>query len=313
MDWLFDNPLADMHGTQFLFLYAVFAGIVVIAAVFFVDMQDMTGAMAPPPTPRDPDAYELAYLRGGANEVIRTAIYALRQKRLIEIVEKESRIKATGVAPGAFEITRLEQRVYEAILPAPLISELFKGPNLRDDVESLCGAYRQSLAPQQLLTPPEVKRAAQYAWPIGIGLLVAAAGYKIIAAILHGRSNLGFLFMETAAACFILYWLVRKTTSGNASKRGKAWLSQIQLAYAGHVASAFGGGAVDRSAGGAALGASALFLVGLFGFGILKGTPDAALAQQFAASQSGGDGGGGCGGGDGGGGGGCGGCGGGGD
>ena len=248
MDWLFDNPLADMHGTQFLFLYAVFAGIVIIAAVFFVDMQDMTGAMAPPPTPRDPDAYELAYLRGGANEVIRTAIYALRQKRLIEIVEKERRIKATGVAPGAFEITRLEQRVYEAILPAPLISELFKGPNLRDDVESLCGAYRQSLAPQQLLTPPEVKRAAQYALPIGIGLLVAAAGYKIIAAILHGRSNLVFLFIETAAACFLLYWLVRNTTSGNASKRGKAWLSQIQLAYAGHVASAFGGGAVIGAA-----------------------------------------------------------------
>jgi uncharacterized protein (TIGR04222 family) len=313
MDWLFDNPLADLPGPQFLFLYAVFAGIVIIAAVFFVDMQDTTGALASPPIPQDPDPYELAYLRGGVNEVIRTAIYALRQQRLIEIIEK-GRIRATGAAPGGFELTRLERRVFEAIAPAPLIAELFKGQNLRDDVERLCAAYRQRLAPQQLLTPPEVQRAARYALPIGIGLLVAAAAYKIFAAILHGRSNLAFLFMEAAAACFLVYWLVRKTSSGNASKRGKAWLTQIQLAYSRHVASAFGGGAANRDAAATALGASALFMVGLFGFSILKGTPDAALAQQFAASQSGGgDGGGGCGGGDGGGGGGCGGCGGGGD
>jgi uncharacterized protein (TIGR04222 family) len=303
MDWLFDNPLADMVGPQFLFLYAVIAGIVVIAAVFFVDMQDMTGGMAPPPTPRAADPYELAYLRGGANEVIRTAIYALRQKRLIEVIEK-GRIRATGVSPGTHELTRLEQRVHEAILPAPLISQLFKGP--QDDVERLCAAYRQRLSTQRLLTPPEVRRAGRYALAVGIGLLVALAAYKALAAVMHGRSNLGFLVVETVAACFVLIWLIRKSTSGNASKRGKALLSQIQLAYSDHAAAAFGGGAADRNAG-AALGASALFMVGLFGFDILKGTPDAALAQQFAASRSG-DGGGGCGGGDGGGGGGCGGC-----
>jgi uncharacterized protein (TIGR04222 family) len=309
MDWLFDNSLADLHGPQFLFLYAVFAGILVIAAVFFVDMQDRTGGMAPPPTPSDADPYELAFLRGGANEVIRTAIYALRQKGLIEIVEK-GRIKATGVDPGSFELTRLERRVCEAILPAPLISQLFK--NLPEYVDRLCAPYRLRLSAEQLLSPPEVRRAAHYALAVGIGLLVALAAYKIAAAVMHGRSNLGFLIIETAASCFVLYWLVQRTASGNASKRGKALLSQIQLAYSGHAAAAFGG-AADRNAG-AALGASALFMVGLFGFGILKGTPDAALAQQFAASRSG-DGGGGCGsgGGCGGGGGGCGGCGGGGD
>jgi uncharacterized protein (TIGR04222 family) len=305
MDWLFDNSLADLHGPQFLFLYAVFAGILVIAAVFFVDMQDRTGGMAPPPTPRDADPYELAYLRGGANEVIRTAIYALRQKHLIEIAEK-GRIKVTGVGPGSLELTRLERRVYEAILPAPLISQLFK--TLPENVDRLCAPYRQRLSAEQLLSPPEVKRAAHNALAVGIGLLVALAAYKIAAAVMHGRSNLGFLIIETVASCFVLYGLIQRTASGNASKRGKALLSQIQLAYSGHAAAAFGGGAADRNSG-AALGASALFMVGLFGFGILKGTPDAALAQQFAASRSG-DGGGGCGssGGCGGGGGGCGGC-----
>jgi uncharacterized protein (TIGR04222 family) len=305
MGWLFDNSLADMYGPNFLFLYAVFAGLVIIGAVFFVDIQDMTGGAAPPPTPRDIDPYELAYLRGGANDVIRTAIYALRQKRLIEIVE-QARIRATGASPGSFEITAIERRVFEAISPAPQIAQLFKTEGLRSGVESLCAAYRQRLSAQQLLTPPEVRRAGRYALGGGFVLLIALAGYKIVAALLHGRSNLGFLFMETAVACFLLYWLVQRIGSGNASKRGKAWLSQIQLAYSGHAATAFGGTA-DRAAAGAALA-----LVALFGFSILKGTPDAALAQQFA-SRSGSDsdgGGGGCGGG---GGGGCGGCGGGGD
>jgi uncharacterized protein (TIGR04222 family) len=304
MGWLLDNALADMPGTSLLMFYGIAACIVLIGAYFFIDMQDMTDDMPPPATPSEMDPYELAYLRGGVNEAIRTAIYALRRQRLIEI--DKGRIRPAGA--GGQGLDEIDARVFDAIRSAPKIGQLFKNRDLRGEVESLSGGYRRRLSAQQLLAPPERRRAGYFALGVGAGLLLALAGYKFWAAMMHGRSNIGFLFMEAVASCVLLYWIFDKTTSGGASKRGKAFLSQVQLAYSGRVGAAFGG-----EAGRAAMGGSALFMVGLFGFGILKDTPDAALAQQFArASQSGSDGGGGCGGGDGGGGG-CGGCGGGGD
>jgi uncharacterized protein (TIGR04222 family) len=303
MDWWLSNPLAEMRGPEFLMFYGVFAALVVIFAYFFIDMQDMTGAMTPPPTPADIDAYELAYLRGGVNEVIRTAIYSLKQQRLVEIIEKGG-LRATGERAGLRAITDIEDRVLAAIRPAPTIAALFKDKNLKSNIEAACERYRRRLSAQQLLAPPEKRRAGHYALAVGLGLLVALAAYKLGLAIQHHRSNVGLLCVEAGGACMILLFLFTKTTSATASKRGKAFLAQTQLAYAPAASSAFNTRTAALSAG----TGSALFMVGLFGFSILNGTSDAALAQEFArASQSGGDGGGGCGGGDGGGGG-CGGC-----
>jgi len=184
---------------------------------------------------------------------------------------------------------------------------LFKARDLREALQRLCGAYQQRLSGQQLLAPPEALRAAVVSLAVGVILLIALAGYKIAAANAHGRSNIGFLVAEAAAACILLVWIFQRTARRVASKRGKAFLAQAQLAYAGQASALLG-----RAGDGGAAAASALLLVGLFGFDILKGAPDAAFARAFAQSSgSGGDGGGGCGGGDGGGG--CGGCGGGGE
>src|ERR1700676_634153 len=111
MGWLLDNPLADMRGTDFLVFYAIAAGIVLTGAYFFIAVRDVTGAQRPPATPSVIDPYELAYLRGGANEVIRTAVYALRQKGLIEVEKR--RLRASGFT--AQDLTGIERRVYQAI------------------------------------------------------------------------------------------------------------------------------------------------------------------------------------------------------
>ncbi|WP_174247448.1 TIGR04222 domain-containing membrane protein [Methylocapsa sp. S129] len=301
MGWLLDNSLADMRGPDFLMFYGIFACVVLIGAYFYLETRDTTGGMTPPPTPRDIDPYELSYLRGGINEIIRTVIYALRQKGLIAF--EKGRIQASGVS--AQELAPIERLVFDAVSPAPKIAALFADRDLRNALERLCGAAKQRLSAQQLLAPPEIRRAGYFALAIAGGLLVAFAAYKAWAAIMHGRSNLGFLFIETAWSCGALFLIFRKKTASVASKRGKAFLAQIQLAYSGHVGAVFGA-ATEGIGGSAAAGGAALLMVGLFGFAILKGTPDAALAQAFAQSSgSGGDGGGGCGGG---GGGGCGGC-----
>jgi uncharacterized protein (TIGR04222 family) len=306
MSWLLDNSLADMQGPNFLIFYGIFACLVLTAAYFFIAMQDNTGATPPPQTPSAVDPYELAYLRGGANEVIRTAIYALRRRGLMGLPVKD-RITPTGAEAQELtdqELTEIERLVFSAISTGPKISALFADKYLRGALESACAAYQQRLSAQQLLAPPEARRAARLTLAVAGALLIALAGYKTSAAVMHGHSNLGFLFLETAAACVILFWVFQRATAGNSSKRGKAYLAQVQTAYSGHLgalSSAEAGGG-----GSAAIDGAALLMVGLFGFAILKDTPDAALAQAFAQSSGSGGDGGGCGGG--GGGGGCGGC-----
>jgi uncharacterized protein (TIGR04222 family) len=306
MGWLFDNVLANMPGPDFLMFYATFACVVLVAAYVFIAMQDTTGDRPPPPIQGAVDPYELAFLRGGINEIIRTAVYSLRQQGLIEIVEQTS-IRATGFSAG--ELTAIERAVLDALAPAPKIAALFADKNLRERLERLCGAYERRLSAEQLLKPPEMRRAARLALIVAGGLVIALAAYKLAAAAMHGRSNVGFLCIEAAVAFIAMIWIFQWAKRGNASKRGKAFLAQVQRAYSGHLG-AVSGAATESAPAGAVIGGSALLMVGLFGFGILKGTPDAALAQAFAQSSGSGDGGGGScgGGGDGGGGGGCGGC-----
>ena len=300
MEWLFHNPIADMPGPSFLVFYAFFAAIVVAAAFFYLQVGDPTKGLAPPQTPREIDPYELAYLRGGVNEVIRTAIYALHRKRAVEVTA-DGLVRTTGGGFKVYDLSPIERRVFESAIAAPKVAALFKSRELLSKLESLCEAYRRRLSSQQLLMSPEVRRAGVWALAFGLALLVALAGYKIGMAIHRGRSNVGFLCVETVAAGAVLYWIFLKNAAGPASARGKAFVKQVQRVYSGNLAAAFGGEGAGAAAGGAAL-----LMVGLFGFSILKGTPDAALARQFSASQGGADGGGGCGGG--GGGGGCGGC-----
>jgi len=296
MGWLLDNPLATMPGPHFLIFYAVFAAIALIVAYVFVDARDTTGGVRPPRVSGAIDPYELAYLRGGAAEVVRTAIYALRQQRLVEI-SGGGRIRTSGGSLG--ELGPIERRVYQAIMPEPTIASLFARRGVVRAVDDLCGPARARLAAQNLLRPAEVGRARVAAIAVGLVLLVALAAYKAIAALAHGHSNLGFLAGETFVAGALLVVVCGKAGGAIASKRGKAFLAQIRLAYAGQV------GATLARPSAAQGGATALLMVGLYGFGVLNGTPDEALAREFARSrQAGGDGGDG-GGGDGGG---CGGC-----
>ena len=300
MGWLFDNFLANMRGPSVLVFYPICAGVILAAAYFFIAMQDTTGGRPPPAIQGAIDPYELAYLRGGINEIIRTAVYSLRQQGLIEIVE-QTRIRATGFSAG--ELTAIERAVLEALAPAPKIAMLFADNHLRETLERLCGGYERRLSAQQLLRPPEMLRAARVARIVAGGLVIALAAYKLAAAAMHGRSNVGFLCIEAAVAFIAMIWISRWTSAGNSSKRGKAFLAQVQQAYSGHLG-AVSGAATESAPAGAVIGGSALLMVGLFGFGILKDTPDAAFAKTFAQSSGSGDGGGSCGGGDGGGGGG---------
>lgn len=158
---------------------------------------------------------------------------------------------------------------------------------------------------QGLLTSDSTRQRGIAITALVGAVLVALAWYKIAVALQHGRHNVGFLFIEAIGAVLILFFSTRAVLSKQASPRGKQYLERFRSAYAGD-------GPAKLSS---APDYIALAMVGAFGYEILAGGPDAALARQVK-SLSRGDGGSSCGssssgcssGDSGGGGGGCGGC-----
>ena len=299
-------PAGILHlpGPQFLAFYGIVAAIVLVAAFLLMFFADTTGTDNLPSVPASPDPIEVAYLSGGVNAVLRTVVYDLRQLGLLTL-EKDNRLVAAGAAPTT--LTRMQRRVLDKVLDRPEIGSLFKDKSLRSSLEAILDPMRARLMANDLLRPDAVRRTRD--WTLGLGLLILSglAAAKIEIALSLGITKIEFLIFLAILSSVCLFLLVSFFSRRAASRRGRAYLEAMRLAYSSLKPSALIGFTPARRGGDAMAFDGALLLVALYGFDALKGTPDAAFAKAFARS----DGGGGCGaggcGGDGGGGG-CGGC-----
>jgi uncharacterized protein (TIGR04222 family) len=302
MDWLIHNPIADIHGPPFLLVYGVIALVVIVVAYVSAKPRDRTGLHEPPPVPGAFDPYEVAYLRGGKNAVIRTALYALHQRGLMELLPKSwfkpARIVAKADPGAAVALTRLEERVFRSLVSPVEPSSPFQNVALAVDVERLCEPLRNKLESEELLRPAAARKSAMRPPLVASAVLVSLTLYKI--AMAEGRP-FGFLIILTVVALVLLWILVAPGARARISDRGTAYLKRLQLAYGNMVRPA-----ATRTGESSQPDMASVALVGLFGLGILSGTPDAAFADLFARSAAagggcgsgcGGGGGGGCGGG----------------
>ena len=82
MDFLLDNPLATMEGTTFLVLYVIFILFTLTTLAIARSNIDKTDQLPIPAIPPQVDPYEVAYLRGGINEMARSVVFSLVQKGL---------------------------------------------------------------------------------------------------------------------------------------------------------------------------------------------------------------------------------------
>ena len=69
MNWLLHNVVADLYGPYFLLFYATVIVALIVACCRSVRSVDQTRDLDPPEVPAKLDPYEIAYLRGGENEV----------------------------------------------------------------------------------------------------------------------------------------------------------------------------------------------------------------------------------------------------
>lgn len=111
MDVLFNNPLAYMPGVWFLLFYGLTIVITAVGFWFYKPNLDWTRQLPLPLVSSNPNPFEIAYLRGGENEFLRTLIFALVQKKFLEItVEKnKSYIKLTTSQPNWTILSEVER------------------------------------------------------------------------------------------------------------------------------------------------------------------------------------------------------------
>jgi hypothetical protein len=91
MDGYFDNPIGQMPGSAFLALYSLwFLLWLMVARLWGTFKQPATSA--PVRIPSVPDPFQIAYLRGGVQELLRTL--------LVDLVEKNEWLRLSRHEPG---------------------------------------------------------------------------------------------------------------------------------------------------------------------------------------------------------------------
>ena len=231
MDFLLDNPLATMDGPAFLVLYVSVIILSVVALGAARVNSDRSDQLSIPAIPPDPDPYEIAFLRGGANEVGRAVIFSLIQKGQVEIVAdaKTSRLKAVPLGDLSRGLPVIEQTALDWLGVSREASELFqKKHGLVDQIEPFISVYRDALERKQVLTSLESSRRFRKYGMSAAAFVVAIGGYKFLASIAYGNFNVAF----TIIAGFIgVIAIGAVSTLPRMTKLGKKYLERLRLAF----------------------------------------------------------------------------------
>jgi uncharacterized protein (TIGR04222 family) len=310
MNWLLNNPISEMPGPLFLMLYAGLMALIFGESFFKNRRADRSRELGPMPIPTKPDPYEIAYLRGGHNEVTRLVVLDLMSRGYLRVDERtgaitrkaETRIGQDPTHPEVDRLSPMEATAFLYFATSRKPEVLFQAGGLASKLKDGLEPLAESLREQHLLPGPERYEAAGRTWQGGALMILAFGGFKMAIALAKGRYNIGFLL---AFAVFGLVLLSFCCLVPRVTRRGKDYLLRLREAFEGlrwRASEAQILGSLDPGM---------VLVPAVFGVAALAGTPYDGVPALFksAAKPNGGCGGGcgsaggGCG--DGGGGGGC--------
>jgi uncharacterized protein (TIGR04222 family) len=285
MEFLFDNPLANLKGPMFLALYIVFIFTVLIVYPLVKSLLDKTSSLSLPTIPQNPDAYEIAYLRGGANEVARSVIFSLRQKGLVKIetIGKQYFIAPTNANKTARLTDPIEQAASDWLKFSREPKEVFSASGLSEMLQPYCDHYERNLQRKQLLADDSLQNTTSMLKAFAMIAIIVLGVYKFVAALNQGRSNVLFLVFVGIIGLIIVHFIAKPA---RITKLGKSYLAQLETAfdrlrtqvqYAKPVAQSATFAGVDP----------VLLSVGIFGSGVLAGSIYNDHNEAFQKSQAG--------------------------
>ncbi len=200
------NPF-DLRGPEFLVFFALLGLSVNLLLRFLIRRTEKGDA----PLHWDyTDPYKIAYLRGGASEALRVAVFSLIDRGLL---------KASGdrIAAEARDGNPLQRQIEKAVLNVfskpREVQEVFTDPAALGAAEG----YRRALAGEGLLADSALYMQRMTPAVAALCLILGVSATKIIIAFMRGRFNIGFLVMLTIA--FAIWaaatWLRQRTGAGD--------------------------------------------------------------------------------------------------
>ena len=283
---MLDDIFFNLSAVDFLNIFGLVVLGVLFSIYFVIFFADRSGR-APLSIPEAPDPMEMAYLSGGLSQVIRTLIYDLDERGFV-LLTNEGRIKTTSQLPNPDEMAELELRLLEKIKSGPKIQEIFDDRTLREDLNRLLMPVRARLGLENLLLSPRVLNARRAAEIIGALTILFFGGFKAKLLIDAGQSNISYLLFLIIASIASIYALGYVLTRNVASRRGRMHLEAMRRHFADQLEATL---AQIRSPGpvARAFSGAALYLIGLYGLSVLKGTTEAIFAEAFDGVAGDGD------------------------
>ena len=280
---------------EFLFFFGVVVAIAVGICSGYLRAKDRTRSLMPKSAPDKVNLYEVAYMRGGENELTRVIIVSLVEQGYLEIQagvqegggrialgeigdQAEKRISQTHTPPPSGALSPTEQAVYEWFTEARTVKDVFEG-HLPSELAGYCLPLEEKLQQEQFLGTDEDSGVRWTAGWVG-GLIIGSVGGLRLFVGLERDEPVGFLVLMLIAGIGLLASVCR---AGRLSSLGKAYLQQLQDPSAQLTASN---------------GTQYALAAAVFGMAGLENTPLSALGDEFKQGEKSASGGcGGCGGG----------------
>jgi uncharacterized protein (TIGR04222 family) len=244
--------LLNLPGPMFLLVYAV------LTVAVCLSMREWIGSGERQPATRIlrvRDPYEIAYLRGGAGELVQVAALSLIRRNLLEPKAVMLETKESGATDDVS--VPIERAILDACRTATPAAKLQQNTAVQVSAE----AYRRGLIEGNLMPTEQMQNERNRVAAIAAAVLIGVALVKILYAVAHGHSNIIFLIAFTAIAMFALYKIasVRRTREGDQAlqhlgtlfarvKRGPRPTSPDQLHEALLLAAVYGDYAVPGMA-----------------------------------------------------------------
>ena len=260
------NPVTDFNAREFLTFYAVFILAVWTLRAWFNWSSDRTLDEAWTP-PLKPNAYDIAYLRGGANELARVAVVGLAERGFLET--RGQTIGQTASHPNPATLSSLDRSVFDFFQPERTVREIEEaGLHVRVNPHVL--AFEERLQSEQLLSPPNLIGAARQSAGLAAAVIFVVGLARSIVALQRHRPA-GFLIAMGLVGVIAVAW----PRVGRLSRRGKAYLRSLRDA------------ALSLNTRGIEPADTSLFMAtALFGMTALSGSPQEPLGEMFTRQKA---------------------------